>query len=98
MLFLLPASIQAFMASKANRLKSEDSEEKEKEKTKKSKSSKGRLKAFRNFLADERTHKIGGLVLLLLSFFMLVAFVSNLFTWEQDQAVAGADSAWQLLL
>ncbi len=83
------------MASKANRLKSEDTEEKEK--PKKGKASKGRLKAFRNFLADERTHKIGGLLLLLLSFFLLVAFVSNLFTWQEDQAVAGADSMWQLL-
>ena len=83
------------MASKANRLKSEEGEEKEK--TKKPKGSKGRFKSFRSFLADERTHKIGGLVLLLLSFFLLVAFTSNLFTWKDDQAIAGADSPWQLL-
>ncbi|MCX6292224.1 MAG: DNA translocase FtsK 4TM domain-containing protein [Bacteroidetes bacterium] len=84
------------MASKANKLKSEEGEEKEK--PRKVKGAKGRIRAFRNFLADERTHKISGLVLLLLSFFMLVAFTSNLFTWKTDQAVAGADSPWQLLL
>ena len=28
---------------------------------------------------------------------MFVAFVSNLFTWKTDQAIAGADSAWMLL-
>ncbi len=83
------------MASKANRLKSDESEEKEK--PKKGKVEKSRLKSFRNFLADERTHKIGGLILLLLSFFLLVAFTSNLFTWKDDQVVAGADSFWQLL-
>lgn len=84
------------MASKANRIKSEEVEEKEK--PKKSKVQKSRLRAFRSFLADERTHKIGGLVLLLLSFFLLVAFTSNLFTWKDDQAIAGADSPWQLLV
>ena len=84
------------MASKANRLKSEEGEEKEK--TKKAKDLKGQVKSFRNFLADERTHKITGLVLLLGSFFLLVAFTSNLFTWKQDQAIAGADSPWYLLL
>ena len=88
--------MQAFMASKGNRLKSE--EEAEKEKPRKVKGFKARLRAFKKFIGDERTHKITGLVFLLVSFFMLVAFVSNLFTWKQDQAIAGADSAWALLL
>ena len=37
------------------------------------------------FMRDERTHKITGAVLLLVSFFLLVAFISYLFTWERDQ-------------
>jgi len=92
------------MASKANRLKSEEGEENEQEKPKssprKSKEPKGMkasLRNFRNFLADERTHKVFGLALLLLSFYLLVAFTSNLFSWKADQVVAGADSNWQLL-
>jgi S-DNA-T family DNA segregation ATPase FtsK/SpoIIIE len=94
-----------YMAAKANRLKSEETEEKEQEKPvsrksrekKESKGIKGAIRNFRNFLADERTHKVFGLVLLLLSFYMTMAFVSNLFSWKEDQIVAGADSNWQLL-
>ena len=87
------------MAAKANRLRTEEQEEKPKpKKVKEPKEEKSRLKSFRNFLADERTHKIGGLLLLLTSFFLLVAFTSNLFTWKDDQAVAGADSWWQLMM
>src|SRR6188474_433275 len=92
------------MASKGNRLKTEEGEEQEQEKpkssprkSKDSKGLKGSLRNFRNFLADERTHKVFGLALLLLSFYMLVAFTSNLFSWKEDQVVAGADSNWQLL-
>ena len=63
------------MASKANRLKSEDAEEKEK--PKKAKNSKGRLESFKNFIADERTHKITGLVMLLVSFFMCLELLNE---------------------
>ncbi len=74
----------------------EKKEPKEK-KSKKLKGMKARVHAFRNFLADERTHKVSGLLLLLLSFFMVIAFTSDLFTWKDDQAVAGATSTWDLL-
>jgi len=40
---------------------------------------------FKAFLADERTHKVGGLALVLTSAFLLVAFTSHLFTWRIDQ-------------
>src|SRR5688572_27390096 len=65
-------------------------------KPKKVKGLKAKVQVVRNFFADERTQKIGGLSLILLAFFMVVAFTSNLFTWEEDQAVAGATSAWDL--
>ncbi|REJ80388.1 MAG: DNA translocase FtsK [Bacteroidetes bacterium] len=55
-----------------------------------------KIQAFRNFLNDERTHKIFGICLLMTAFFMTIAFTSNLFTWKSDHAVAGAESAWEL--
>ncbi|MBL8000808.1 MAG: DNA translocase FtsK 4TM domain-containing protein [Flavobacteriales bacterium] len=38
-------------------------------------------------MADERTHKVGGLFLVLASAFLLVAFTSYLFTWRIDQDI-----------
>lgn len=84
----------------ANKLKSETEEvvKEKKERTKKGKLTfTDRIVAFRVFLNDERTHKVAGLVIILISFFMTVSFVSNLFFWKTDQAIAGADSLWQLL-
>jgi len=76
---------------------SKEKKEPREKKPKKLKGMKARIHAFRNFLADERTHKISALLLILMSFFMVIAFTSNLFTWREDQAVAGATSAWDLL-
>lgn len=83
----------------ANKLKSEPTEEKtKKERTKKNKVTfRDRIIAVQYFFKDERTHKIAGLLLIMISFFMSVSFLSNLFTWKTDQAIAGADSFWQLL-
>jgi S-DNA-T family DNA segregation ATPase FtsK/SpoIIIE len=81
----------------ANKLKSEPSEVKEK-KSKKSKITfSDRMISIGVFLRDERTHKVAGLMLIMISFFMTVSFVSNLFTWKTDQAIAGVDSMWKLL-
>jgi DNA segregation ATPase FtsK/SpoIIIE, S-DNA-T family len=41
---------------------------------------------LKELVKDERTHKILGAGLILLSFFLLVAFISYLFTWKADQA------------
>lgn len=80
-----------------NRLKSEGSEAKEK-KSKKGKSGfRERLRNVRSFLADERTHKVTGLLILLTSFFLFIAFLSNLFTWKTDQAIANASTWYELL-
>ncbi|HRH67636.1 MAG TPA: hypothetical protein PLU53_15160, partial [Bacteroidia bacterium] len=67
----------------ANRLKSEASDEagpkrERSKKVSKNTSFRARLHAFRNFLGDERTHKIFGMTLLLLAFFLVIAFASNL--------------------
>ncbi|MCW5898125.1 MAG: DNA translocase FtsK [Flavobacteriales bacterium] len=40
---------------------------------------------FKAFWADERTHKVLGMFLVLASAYLLVAFVSFLFTWRMDQ-------------
>src|SRR5436305_2063525 len=85
----------------SNRLKSEVTEDvrEKKERPKKNKPAlKSRIERFRNFLSDERTYKVFGLVLLMTSFFMVIAFVSNLFTWKEDQAIAGVDSVFKLLI
>jgi S-DNA-T family DNA segregation ATPase FtsK/SpoIIIE len=84
----------------ANKLKSEPVEEvkeKKERQKKKKKTLSDRIESIRNFVSDERTHKIAGLVLIMLSLFMIISFISNFFTWKIDQAIAGADSGWQLL-
>ena len=40
----------------------------------------------KKLIHDERSHKIAGTVLILISFLLLVAFTSYLFTWQQDQS------------
>ena len=39
----------------------------------------------KKLLKDERTHKIGGSVCLLLAILLFIAFTSYLFTWDEDQ-------------
>jgi DNA segregation ATPase FtsK/SpoIIIE, S-DNA-T family len=41
--------------------------------------------SIRELVKDERTHKIAGTFLLLISFFLLVSFISYCFTWKEDQ-------------
>ena len=43
--------------------------------------------ALFSMLKDERTHKIFGLFLLLMSVYMLIAFTSYFFTWKNDQSL-----------
>jgi DNA segregation ATPase FtsK/SpoIIIE, S-DNA-T family len=88
------------MATKGNRVrntKNEDAEpevtetvakepkERKREKVAKSQKGPGRLERFKDFLGDERLHKFTGLLLLLFSVFMLIAFTSYFFTWKADQ-------------
>ena len=49
----------------------------------------GRWARFKAFLANERTHKVGGLLLVLGAAYLLVAFTSFLFTWRIDQDLIG---------
>lgn len=42
---------------------------------------------IRDLVKDERTHKITGAVLILLAFFLFVAFASYLFTWKEDMGI-----------
>jgi S-DNA-T family DNA segregation ATPase FtsK/SpoIIIE len=75
------------MAGKANTYKNPAAEEPE-EKAKNnpgSDSKKGFFKSTGAFFKDERFHKISGLLLLLLSVYLLIAFTSFLFTWKTDQ-------------
>lgn len=45
---------------------------------------------FKGFLHDERTRQISGVLMILGSFFLLVAFISYLLNWSQDQ-----NTVWQ---
>jgi S-DNA-T family DNA segregation ATPase FtsK/SpoIIIE len=40
-----------------------------------------------NFIRDERTFKISGMLLIVVSFFLLIAFTSYFFTWKNDQSL-----------
>jgi len=50
----------------------------------------------RDFFTDRRTHKVFGLFLVLVSGYLLVAFVSYLFTWRADQDLT--NRSWSALL
>lgn len=41
--------------------------------------------SVKQLVKDERTHKILGTVLLLICFFLIIAFISYCFTWKEDQ-------------
>jgi DNA segregation ATPase FtsK/SpoIIIE, S-DNA-T family len=40
----------------------------------------------KKLIHDERSHKIAGTLLILISFLLFIAFTSYLFTWQQDQS------------
>ena len=40
----------------------------------------------KKLIHDERSHKIAGTILILISFLLFIAFTSYLFTWQQDQS------------
>lgn len=50
------------------------------------------------FLKDERTHRVIGLFFLVFSFYLLVAFISYLLTWQVDDDKLSGGSAYDLLL
>lgn len=88
------------MAGKGNRIKDpimlDEAEETEKPaaqkpvkkiKQRKEKASPENKLAFLSMLKDERTKKISGLFLLLISVYLLIAFTSYFFTWKNDQSL-----------
>lgn len=66
----------------ANKLKNNKSKAPDPEKLATDKEEKVKVKEL---VKDERTHKILGSVLLLIAFFLFIAFTSYIFTWRQDQ-------------
>src|SRR5690348_1016847 len=40
----------------------------------------------KKLLKDERSHKIAGIILIVLAFLLFIAFTSYLFTWKEDQS------------
>ncbi len=68
-------------------VKEPKSEKKIKQKKEKTEKEKPGVPAFMQTLQDERTHKIFGLFLILISVFFLIAFTSFFFTWKNDQSL-----------
>jgi DNA segregation ATPase FtsK/SpoIIIE, S-DNA-T family len=75
--------------NKVRELADEEIAEKPRRKGKAAPETEGRWARFKTFLSDERTHKVFGLFLILASAYLLVAFVSFLFTWRVDQDLVG---------
>jgi S-DNA-T family DNA segregation ATPase FtsK/SpoIIIE len=48
------------------------------------------------FFKDERTHKVFGLILLLISVVMFFSFASFIFTWKEDDSIY--DQTWDVIL
>jgi len=74
----------------ANRLKSNKNQSPDPDKLKPEKVEKVTVK---DLVKDERTFKIGGTISLLLSIFLLIAFSSFLFTWQEDQDKVSAGTS-----
>ena len=66
----------------ANKLKKKKSQQPDPDKLKPEKEETVQVKQL---VKDERTHKIAGTICLVLALFLFIAFVSYLFTWQQDQ-------------
>ncbi|MEQ1799452.1 MAG: DNA translocase FtsK 4TM domain-containing protein, partial [Lacibacter sp.] len=61
-------------------------------KEKKKKENPGQLKqekeeqvSVKELVKDERTHKIAGIIFLIISLVLFISFTSYLFTWKEDQ-------------
>jgi DNA segregation ATPase FtsK/SpoIIIE, S-DNA-T family len=85
------------MAAKGNRLKDVakeaieeeeviEAEPKKKKPQKQKEARKPQGNKVIEFLRDERTHKISGLLLIVAAAFLLIAFFSYFFTWRNDQS------------
>jgi len=77
--------------TKRNKVRDEETDTPKKRKRKETADASGesRLARLKAFFADERVHKVGGLLLVLGSAYLLVAFTSFLFTWRMDQDLIG---------
>ena len=90
----MPTSLTALANTKRNTAREEAAEaaptkRKRKDTSTGSAAGEGRWAKFKAFLANERTHKVGGLFLVLGAAYLLVAFTSFLFTWRIDQDLIG---------
>lgn len=81
-----------------NRFKTDKEEEPVEKKGKASKKKKGKKKwSFSStklsaFIKNEKTHQVTGLIFILFSAYLLIAFTSFLFTWKADQSKVELDA------
>lgn len=78
--------------AKKNRIKDTKPKVEPKKKISSSASSEG----FKKFLSDQRTHRIGGLLIIFLCVYCLIAFTSFIFTWKADQSMLSDN--WYVVL
>jgi S-DNA-T family DNA segregation ATPase FtsK/SpoIIIE len=54
------------------------------------------IQKVKNFIHDERVHKISGLFVMLFSIYTLIALISYFFTWKNDQDIV-QEFSWRVL-
>ena len=68
---------------------------KNKEKVEKKKgNSAGGLKSVRNFILNDKFHRVLGVFFILLSIFLVISFISYFFTWKEDQSIVANLKTW----
>ncbi len=86
------------MSVRSNKLKKNTAKPKSENKSGKEKKTPKNWKSFNSFIKDQRLKKALGLFFTLLSVFMLMAFISYLFTWKSyDHLVDSRAVNWELL-
>jgi DNA segregation ATPase FtsK/SpoIIIE, S-DNA-T family len=76
-------------------IKKETNNSSKPKKTKKKKDkSEGFLISVRNFIVNDKFHRVLGIFFILLSFFLLLSFISYFFTWKQDQSIVENLKTW----
>lgn len=76
--------------TKNEKNKTKNEKKKAKSEKRKAKSSGNIFKSVRNFLLNEKVHKITGVFFILFSLFLLCCFTSYLFSWETNKNLMGA--------
>jgi len=84
--------------SKSKKTKKSKASSKKSEKPSKKKAPNATIAKITGFFKDERVHKTFGLLLLLTSLYLFLAFTSYLFSWKNDQGYVKGVNFWTFIL